>query len=645
MILYPHTRHQYNADIPFEKKAAAGFYDTAEEQARVAAAPVGQTLRRLENKRKPEEEEAERKKRQRKNAPGKEGEAANHQTKFIAARDAQIQKLKEAESIGRRRKLALPTAQVGEAELEDIVKIGQAGENAKALVGGGSDASGRLLSDYEGLEAARMARTPRTAPQRKFAPLVPSATTLVHFFQTEDTVMMEARNLRNMTIAQTPLLGDENTPLHTGPGGGSGFESATPRHQVAFTPNPLATPMREGSLEVSATPRLASATPLRTPLRDSLSINPDEYSVLGGTPRDQRLRASSAKRTLKTGFLNLPKPENNFELLVPDEEDNEASETNGQKILEDAADRDAEIKRLQDEEERKSLARRSQAVQLGLPRPSNVDISSLMDALNMDDEDEPEIQIAQKLVNAELVQLLQHDSIMYSLPGTTRSGSSHSSYVPPDDHALEAAKGEIHAELASLVGFPSANTTQLREGLLKLSKTEAVSPDHYWASLRNSLGYDISRAEWVDRAGLDIERRIAGYSVLLSDNRDIMTKEASKTAKLEKKLGVTLGGYQQRAQAIVKRITTAFEEMRNSKIEYETFARLRGNESAAGPRRLASLQEEVEKLEHRERMLQMRYSELLLEKQDSEARVSMLEEKLMADAEAYNDAQLAATED
>lgn len=643
MILYLHTCHQYNADIPFEKKAAAGFYDTADEQARVAAAPVGQTLRRLENKRKPEEEEAERKKRQRKNAPGKEGEAANHQTKFIAARDAQIQKLKEAESIGRRRKLALPTAQVGETELEDIVKIGQAGENAKALVGGGSDASGRLLSDYEGLEAARMARTPRTAPQRQFASFI-SSVNLIHFFQTEDTVMMEARNLRNMTIAQTPLLGDENTPLHTGPGGGSGFEGATPRHQVAFTPNPLATPMREGSLDVSATPRLASATPLRTPLRDNLSINPDEYSMLGGTPRDQRLRASSAKRALKTGFLNLPKPENNFELLVPDEEDNEASETNGQKILEDAADRDAQIKRLQDEEERKSLARRSQVVQLGLPRPSNVDISSLMDVLNMDEE-EPEMQIAQKLVNAELVQLLQHDSIMYSLPGTTRSGSSHSSYVPPDDHALEAAKGEIHAELASLVGFPSANTTQLREGLLKLSKTEAVSLHHYWAFLRNNLVYDISSAGWVERASLDIERRIAGYSALLNDNRDIMTKEAMKTAKLEKKLGVTLGGYQQRAQAIVKRITTAFEEMRNSKIEYETFARLRGNESATGPRRLTSLQEEVEKLEHRERMLQMRYSELLVEKQDSEARVSVLEEKLMADAEAYNDAQLAATED
>lgn len=60
---------------------------------------------------------------------------------------------------------------MGEAELEEIVKIGQAGENVRALMNvDGSDgaaASGRLLGDYQGtLEMAKMARTPRTAPQR-----------------------------------------------------------------------------------------------------------------------------------------------------------------------------------------------------------------------------------------------------------------------------------------------------------------------------------------------------------------------------------------------------------------------------------------------------------------------------------------------
>ena len=69
------------------------------------------------------------------NVKGRMATASVHQPKCIAARDAQIQKLK-AKSIGRRRKLVLPAALVRELELEDIVKIGQAGQNSKALVFG-----------------------------------------------------------------------------------------------------------------------------------------------------------------------------------------------------------------------------------------------------------------------------------------------------------------------------------------------------------------------------------------------------------------------------------------------------------------------------------------------------------------------------
>ena len=66
--------------------------------------------------------------------------------------------------------MVLPGAQVGETELEEIVKIGQSGEKSKALVADGSAATSKLIGEYEGLEGARMARTPRTAPQRKFFP-------------------------------------------------------------------------------------------------------------------------------------------------------------------------------------------------------------------------------------------------------------------------------------------------------------------------------------------------------------------------------------------------------------------------------------------------------------------------------------------
>ena len=582
---------------------------------------MSQTLCRLENKRKLEEE-AEWKKRQRKN--GKEVDAAPvHQTNFIAARDAQIQKLKQAESIGRRRKLVLPTAQVGEVELEDIVKIGQARENAKALVFGGSDASGRLLSDYEGLETAWMARTPRTTLQRKY--FLGSLLCLIELtrLKTVDNVMMEARNLRNLTIAQTPLLGDENTPLHTGLKGG--FDSATPRHQIGFTPNPLVTPRRQDFVGVSGS---VSTSPLRTPLRDTHSINPRDHS----TPR---LHSISDKRALKAGFMSLPRPENNIELLVPDDGPVEGPIVSLWE--QDASDRDEKLKRAQHEEGLRVLNKRSQTIQLGLPRPINVDTTVLMQNLSIEVLD-PELAHAQELVNAELVKLVHHDSVEYPLPGTTTAGASEFLYDPPDDDALEAAKIAIHTELAALVGFPSANAHQLREGLLQ--NPESVSQ----TTESDLLAYDTAAQTWKEASSLNLNSRVAGYSHLLHTSHQLTTKEGNEATKAETKLGVILGGYQQRAQALLERIAKAFSEMQKARVDYKSFSCLREDETVLGPRRIASLHQEVERLERRESFLQMRYAELQAEKEDSETIVNILEEKLMADAEVYNELHLAAME-
>ncbi|KAH8117367.1 pre-mRNA splicing factor component-domain-containing protein [Phellopilus nigrolimitatus] len=615
----------YNADIPFEKKAAPGFYDTSEEQARATIAPVGQSLRRLDNKRKPEEEEAERKKRQRK---GKDGDG-EHQTKFVAARDAQIQKLKEAEQIGKRRKLVLPEAQVGEAELEEIVKIGQAGQIARALVGDGSEASERLLGEYEGLERARMARTPRTAPQH-------------------DNIMTEALNLRNMVSAQTPLLGDENTPMHTGPDGGTGFEGATPRHQVAFTPNPLATPAHQSGLGPGATPRseFSGATPLRTPLRDNLSLNPgDASSSVGDTPRERRMRANAATSSLKSAFMNLPKPENNFELLVPEDEEDEDGATVSAVREEDAAERDARLKRQRDEEERKALARRSQAVQQGLPRPANIDVDKLLQNLSLTSEDDdPALSSARRLVDIEMVKLLQHDAVAYPLPGTSIAGGTRSLYEMPEDELIVQAQAIIDAELASSLGFPNATPSQVTEGLVATAKAEELDGNILWDKEREKLVFDAKSSTWVDPSSLSLEERIAGYDALLRDAQDMMAKEANKAAKAEKKLGIQLGGYEVRFKALSKRVTDAFDEMQKGKIDLDSFIQLHVNEEAVGPRRVELLKREVDGLERRERLLQERYRELATDKEESEVRVASLEEKIMSEAEAMNEAALTQTE-
>lgn len=619
----------YNADIPFEKKPSAGFYDTSDEQARATTAPVGQSLRRLENKRKPDEEEAERRKRQRKTNE-KEGGNAPHQTKFVAARDAQIQKLKEAESIGRRRKLMLPAAQVGEAELEDIVKIGQASENAKALVAGGSEASNRLLSDYEGLEKARMARTPRTAPQH-------------------DNVLSEARNLRNMTMAQTPLLGEENTPLHSDPTGDTGFGGATPRHQVAFTPNPLATPLHGGSADPSATPQDVQVTPgtalMRTPMHDTLSINTsDRFSSVGDTPRELRMRTTSAKRALKAGFMSLPKPENNFELLVPEDEESEEQAEGPEVDGEDAGERDARLRRQREEEQQKALARRSQVVQRGLPRPPNVDVERLLRDLSLDEATPTEFAPAENLIHEELASLLLHDSLAHPIPGTVHPGSTPSSYQLPPDDVVAAAKSAIHDELATALGYPNANEEQMKQGIAALSGLEEADETLSWTHVRQQLVFDASSKTWVEPEKLSPDARIAGYSAVLEECRQNMAKEANKAAKTEKKLNIVLGGYQARTGALTKRIAEAFSEMQKVKVGYETFAQLHTNESATGPARVSALREEVEKLERREKILQERYAELESERRDAQVRVATLEERMMAEAEAVNEAALAQLE-
>ncbi|KAH8983671.1 pre-mRNA splicing factor component-domain-containing protein [Lactarius hatsudake] len=602
----------YNADIPFEKKPAAGFYDTSEEQARVEAAPVGQTLRRLENKRKPEEEEAERKKRAKR---GKEGENGPHQTKFVAARDAQIQKLKEAESIGRRGKLVLPAAQVSDVELEEIVKIGQAGENAKALVGGTDDSSEQLLAGYDNLERARMARTPRTAPQ-------------------QDNVLLEARNLRNLTIAQTPLLGDENTPLHVPDNGGTGFEGATPRHQVAFTPNPLATPRTTDG---------PSATPLRTPMRDNLSINPEGGSSFAGqTPRELRMRTDTAKRSLQASFKSLPKPENNFELLVPEEEEEDAE--SGQVLsVEDAAERDARIKRRKEEEERAALARRSQVVQRALPRPPNVDLERLLEDLSLVSAAETEQEEVQRLVDLELVRLMHHDALAHPIPGTAHPGGTPSTYEPPPDAYVAVAKVAIHRELAGALGFPEAPEEQVRDAVRALSVDDdaaVVDERASWVQLRATLLPDTASGSWVPAEHLDAAARAAGYKAVMEECKTAVGREAARAAKVEKKLGVVLGGYATRAAELGKRLGSAGDAIQDMTFEFESFGRLRVTESAMGPVRVSALKEEVDKLEARERALQSLYAELEKEKNEAESRVAALEERVMEEAEKLNEAAL-----
>lgn len=103
----------YNADIPFEKKPAPGFYDISEEKNR----QLDQGLsNKLDGKRRSDANDEKKGKKQKTNKGENEGGPIN----FVPAKNSQLNKLKQAEQISKRRKLVLPAPQVGENELEEV---------------------------------------------------------------------------------------------------------------------------------------------------------------------------------------------------------------------------------------------------------------------------------------------------------------------------------------------------------------------------------------------------------------------------------------------------------------------------------------------------------------------------------------------
>jgi pre-mRNA-splicing factor CDC5/CEF1 len=474
--------------------------------------------------------------------------------------------------------------------------------------------------------------------------------------------MREARNLRNMTAAQTPLLGEANTPLLRG----TGAVGATPRQAVTATPNPLLTPAPgRGALDVSsATPRTDvgstvadGRTPLRTPFRDNLGLNSEDGASVMDTPRDAKRALAAQRRELQAGLRSLPAPKNDFELVL-DEPEEDAPEDPAagavQLSEEDAAERDARIARQKEADRLRVLARRSQVVQRGLPRPANVDLSSmqaLLHALPVLDESDT-FERAQRLIDEEMVVLIQHDSIEHPLRGSKAPGGSRSAMPELPDDALAAARSLVHSELAKSMGFPGASAEVLKrltassldattdEGVARLESFEAAL-----AKQRDGVAWSAEEQAWVDKASLDDGALVRGYEARLAAARKAMGTSAAAAAKDEKRLGKLLGGYQARSAALSTQLRESATALAEAQIEHEAFARLAQDEEPAVLERTERLRLEVQALERSEASAQLRYREMDTRRRDLLAQVEALQTELdMREAERINDAALAANE-
>ncbi|XP_060523536.1 cell division cycle 5-like protein [Cylas formicarius] len=577
----------YNAEIPFEKRPAIGFYDTSNEVLDPMAQDFSKmTQQTLDGELRSEQEEKERKKDKQKLKQRKEN-------------DIPQAMLQNQEPARKRSKLVLPEPQISDKELHEVIKLGRASEVAKEVASeSGIETTDTLLNDYTVTPQA--AATPRTpAPQT-------------------DRILQEAQNVMALTHVDTPLKGGLNTPLHN-----SDFSGVTPQVQAVATPNTvLATPFRSARSDGGATPgstgfmtpRSGAIVPLSggqpvnfaSSVRDRLNINPAEGMEVGDTPAQHRIFQSSLKQQLKIGLSSLPQPRNDYEIVVPEHEDEHVPEQAQNQQIEDQTDID---KRYQEEMKIKAareLALRSQVIQREFPRPQDINLSVLRPA--NESYSLTELQRAEELIKCEMVTMLQYDNLKNPLPTqvkrSTLSQAQQLAFL--EEHPYESFRTE-DLEVAKKMLKREMDVVKMgmSHGELPIEAYTQV-----WEECLSQVLFLPNQNRYT-RANLASKKdRLESAEKRLEQNRSHMAKEAKRAAKMEKKLKILTGGYQSRAQALIKQLQDLYENIDQANLELNTFKFLQEQERAALPKRIQSLTEDVNRQMEREKTLQKKYADL-----------------------------------
>lgn len=589
----------YNAEIPFEKKPAPGFYDTSEEN----VAPIEPNFKRLrqdnlDGKLRDQKEAEERRKDIEKMKKKKDSD--------LPEAVMQINKLNNPDHIRKRSKLVLPKPQVSDAELEEVVKMGFASETARASVEEGSAASDALLSEYSVTPGnLHQLRTPRTPAS-------------------QDTVLQEAQNILALNQVDTPLKGGMNTPLME-----SSFEGVTPKRTDIKTPNvmlgtPFRTPQNEGQ---GLTPRMGGTpgpkgtmTPGRGSVRDKLNINPedsliDEYESVHAAKQQQE----EQKAQLKASLASLPAPSNDFEIVVPEGVPDEEERMKENDFVEDASDVDARIQAKKALEEEKERQLWSQAVQREMPRPSDVNTTVLRPA-NI----EPPLtalQKAEELIKKEMITMLRHDIVNHpsrnqiELLKQKKTRNACQAVIAANQAALARDKYEKFAE------EEMNNAKKLLQKEMEFVKQRIGHGDlplesysKVWEECYAQVMFLPSQKRYTRAALASKKDRLESLEKRLELNRSQMAQDAKKASRIEKKMKVLLGGYQSRAVGLIKQLSDVHDQVEQAYVEKRTFEELRNQEIKSIPKRLHALEDDVQRQTERENELQRRFGELVVER-------------------------------
>ena len=313
-------------------------------------------------------------------------------------------------------------------------------------------------------------------------------------------------------------------------------------------------------------------------LRDKLTINPDTWLNFESQEAARSFQREH-RDSLKKALTSLPAPKNEYEIVVNDDMEEEAS-TIAPDVGEDQVDIDqADIDARREEEEagriEAELKKQSQAVRRNLPRPIEVN-HAILKPTGPTDAPLTELQEAEELIKLEMIKMLHHDALVNpSETQITRTKSSHSHQEFLSKNPMEEISMEEICEATELL---NEEMIVVREGMAH-GEVTIESYTEEWDKCWNELMFVPSEGRYKPKRYVSKKDKVEAAETKLNSNRDQMTKEAKKASRIEKRLKTYLTGYKNRAESLLKQFHDVTGSIEQTKLELETFKK------ASEPRR------------------------------------------------------------
>ncbi|KAG6957215.1 hypothetical protein JG687_00010126 [Phytophthora cactorum] len=559
----------YSSEIPFEKKAPAGFFDVTEEK-RISSKGIDPKraalqLDKLEGVRRDAQEKKERKQDDKR----QKSLMKSNLPQIIAA----VNEKNDPINAIKRTPLELPAPVVSNDELSDLAKLGMHATHAAALAleNGSATETRALMGDYSATPLRSTAGGATATPSSR---------------DVHENIMQETANLLAMRNSTTPLLGGENVELYEG----TGYAGATPSR----TPSSAMSDAVSDKTPMSAT---------RTPLRDELGINPEQlYGTEAENAKAEKARTKRLAASLRNGFDSLPAPQNEYEINIPEKEGADNDRATAQRE-EDAGEREAREQQQRELERELALKRRSTAVQNGLPRPSKVKKVLIHSEMNE--------------VADEMYRMVEHDIVKYpvddgkSKKNKKRKKSSSAATVPHlqqfSDSEMERARQMVQIE-GSLCGVNDVWKTQ--DGSVLGAKWEKVQVRY----LSKAEGKGKSDGVSFQFATSD-EDKLRAVQARFAELKETEQFLAKRAQKLDERARVVNGGFHRRSLQGLELLRDQMTELQNATIEQACFENLSSLETRALQSRMVRLANEVNSQQLVEVKLQKQYAALIQEQQ------------------------------